>query len=293
MKYNLLGKSEIEISETGFGCMSLENNQQLTNRLVHKALDHGINYFDTADLYDRGHNEEMLGKALSGRRNEAVIATKVGNVWQDDGSGWDWNPGYDMIMQSVRESLNRLQTDYIDVYQLHGGTIEDPFEDIVRAFEELKEKGIIRSYGISSIRPNVIRKYAAHSSIDSVMMQYSLLDRRPEESCLDLLHDHQISVLSRGSLAKGLLIDKEPTSYLGYDANEVADLQQLLNEEHHPLAAALQFVLRHKAVSSAVTGIRTEKQLDEILEAGDLLQKGNYLPETNRLPEPKCYEKHR
>lgn len=92
----------------------------------------------------------------------------------------------------MKESLRRLQTDYIDLYQLHGGTIEDPIDEVIEAFEELKKEGIIRHYGISSIRPNVIREYAQRSNIVSVLMEYSLLNRRPEE-WFQLLNEHQIN----------------------------------------------------------------------------------------------------
>src|SRR5699024_9731546 len=95
--------------------------------------------------------------------------------------------------------------DYIDIYQLHGGTIDDPIDETIEAFEELVKEGYIRYYGISSIRTNVIKEYIQKSNIINVMMQYSLLDRRPEEEVLDLLNANQISVVTRGSLAKGML----------------------------------------------------------------------------------------
>src|SRR5699024_11402352 len=101
-----------------------------------------------------------------------------------------------------------LKTDYIYLYMLQGGTIDDTIDESIEALEILKKEGLIRAYGISSIRPNVIREYVRRSSIDAVMMQYSILDRRPEENILDLLRDEQISVLARGPLAKGLLTTK-------------------------------------------------------------------------------------
>ena len=147
-------------------------------------------------------NEVSVGKALKEKRNEIILATKVGNQWREDGKAWDWNPRKEYILKAVNESLTRLRTDSIDLYQLHGGTIEDPIDEIIDTFEILKEQGKIRFYGISSIRPNVIREYIKRSSITSVMMQYSLIDRRPEESCLDLLKENNIGVLVRGSLAQ-------------------------------------------------------------------------------------------
>ncbi|HJT74720.1 MAG TPA: aldo/keto reductase, partial [Chitinophaga sp.] len=197
MKYNTLGKSTLNVSEISFGCMSLGTDSAANAQLIHRALELGINFFDTADLYQQGENEKQLGNALKGKRAEALIATKAGNQWNSDGS-WNWNPHPDYLRKALEDSLRRLQTDYIDLYQLHGGTLEDPIDDIIALFEELKQQGKIRYYGISSIRPNVIREYVARSGIVSVMMQYSLVDRRPEESCFPLLLEHNISVLARG-----------------------------------------------------------------------------------------------
>jgi aryl-alcohol dehydrogenase-like predicted oxidoreductase len=164
-------------------------------------VDLGINYFDTADIYDQGENEITVGRALRDSRSKLFIATKVGNQPRPDGTGWDWNPHKEHILGAAEASLKRLQTDYIDLYQLHGGTLDDPIDETIEAFELLKEQGKIRAYGISSIRPNVIREYVARSNMVSVMMQYSLLDRRPEESCLELLREIGIGVLVRGAVA--------------------------------------------------------------------------------------------
>src|SRR5215216_5035972 len=210
MQYYQLGKSSLQVSRIGFGCMSLKKDGASAEKILQHALELGINYFDTADLYDKGENEVILAKALKEKRNNIVLATKAGNVWRKDGTGWDWNPKKEYILGAVEGSLKRLQTDYIDLYQLHGGTIDDPIDETIEAFELLKQQGKIRHYGISSIRPNVIREYVKRSNIVSVMMQYSLLDRRPEETCLPLLQQHGIAVVTRGSVAQGLLVDKPP-----------------------------------------------------------------------------------
>jgi aryl-alcohol dehydrogenase-like predicted oxidoreductase len=123
-----LGRSGLEVGVVAFGCMSLGEDHAANARLIHAALDLGIDLFDTADLYRRGQNEETLGRALQGRRHSAIIATKVGNQWRADGSGWDWNPRKSYIKESVQGSLGRLRTDVIDLYQLHGGTIDDPMD---------------------------------------------------------------------------------------------------------------------------------------------------------------------
>lgn len=267
-----LGKSDLSVSEIAFGCMSLGDNQKHINHLLRKAFDEGINFFDTADVYGKGMNELHVGTALKDIRKDVIIASKVGNQLRPDGGGFDWNPTKDYILKAVEQSLKRLQTEYIDLYQLHGGTIDDPIDETIEAFELLKKQGKIRWYGISSIRPNVIRQYIEKSNIQSVMMQYSLLDRRPEEEILQLLQAHQISVVTRGGLAQGLLLGKEPKSYLQYTSSEVAKqakalatLAEKLGRE--PIAVALAYVWHHPAVASAVTGIRTEEQLDEALHA--------------------------
>ncbi|MBL0743932.1 aldo/keto reductase [Chryseolinea lacunae] len=272
MQYKPLGTSNLNVSVVGFGCMSLTGSDQENSALLKEAVQKGINYFDTADIYQHGENETTVGKALAGVRQQIILATKAGNVWKADGSGLDWNPSKAHILQAAEQSLKRLNTDYIDLYQLHGGTINDNIDDTLEAFELLKAQGKIRHYGISSIRPNVIREYCQRSAIVSVMMQYSLLDRRPEEACLALLQQHNISVVVRGSVASGLLAGKPAKSYLDYTETHVkvmADaLQAIAKSKHVPSSeVAIQYVLANPAVASAVVGIRTPAQLNEALQA--------------------------
>jgi aryl-alcohol dehydrogenase-like predicted oxidoreductase len=269
MEYRLLGKSQLSLSRIGFGAMSLELDNPNAELLVQKAADSGINYFDTADIYQNGLNESFLGRVLRSRRHQLILATKVGNRVRPDGSGLDWVPTKKYILSSVEKSLERLQTDYIDLYQLHGGTIEDPIDDIVEAFELLKSAGKVRAYGISSIRPNVIREYVKRSSIVSVMMQYSLLDRRPEESVFPLLEINEIGVLARGAIAKGLLISKPAEPYLYYSTDQVGNMSSAFRSivKTSPFETAVQFTLTRKPVCSAVIGIRTESQLKDALDA--------------------------
>ncbi len=275
MKDRQMGSSDLQISEIGIGCMSLGEDNAYNKKLLHRALDGGINFFDTADLYQKGFNETSVGSALKENRKQVIIATKVGNEWKEDGSSWNWNPRKEYILAAIEKSLQRLQTDYIDLYQLHGGTIEDPIDEIIEAFERLQQQGKIRYYGISSIRPNVIREYIKRSNIISVMMQYSLLDRRPEESCLDLLFKHNISVLARGTLVKGLLIDKQPVSFLDYTdvdvRNTSAIIKSIGEKGNGAIATALGYVLNHPAVASAITGIRTLEQVEAIIAASKIL----------------------
>lgn len=275
MKKRMLGSTQLEISEIGLGCMSLGTNDNEAIQTIHAALDLGINYLDTADLYNFGHNEEIVGKALKGRRDQVILATKVGNRWTASKDKWSWDPSKKHILQAVKESLRRLNTDYIDLYQLHGGTIEDSYEETIEAFEELVQDGYIRHYGISSIRPNVLERFVNHSAIQSVMMQYNLLERRPEEF-FPLFEEKNISVITRGSVAKGLLSNhwlNKLTSkgYLEYSELQckemIEQLLQVTQDEQSLHSVALHFILQHKTVSTLAIGARNKEQLMENLNA--------------------------
>ena len=267
MNYRRLGKSNLKISELSFGCMSLDPHIEDHSSLLNQALDLGINYFDTADFYDRGLNESIIGKALGARRKEVILATKVGNVWDKNGKSWHWNPSKKYILSAVDQSLKRLGTDYIDLYQLHGGTIEDPIDETIDAFETLVASGKIRYYGLSSIRPNVIRAYVKKSNITSVMLQYSLLDRRSEDRLLPLLQSQDIGVQARGVLAKGLLKEKPPSSYLDRSELDIDLLQKQLLKKNIAYASTA-FVLAHEVIKTAVIGLRTEQQLSDLVRMG-------------------------
>ncbi|HEX2606703.1 MAG TPA: aldo/keto reductase [Flavisolibacter sp.] len=296
MEYRQLGKTDLQISRIAMGCMSLKPGHPENEMLLKTALDSGINFFDTADLYDKGANEVLLGNAFAGCRSKVILATKVGNQWKEDGSGWDWNPRKAYILKAVEESLRRLRTDYIDLYQLHGGTLEDPTDETIDAFGTLVRQGKIRYYGISSMRPSVIRKWVSASSLSSVMIPYSLLDRRPEETVFPLLQEHNIGVLTRGSLAQGLLIDKPAKPYLNYTTEQVAQLQKAIkrsapsNEEATQMA--LQFVLQHASVTATVAGIRTLTQLKAALSTGSITV-SEALQELGSLLPVNQYEAHR
>jgi aryl-alcohol dehydrogenase-like predicted oxidoreductase len=298
MNYRQLGKSTLNLSEIGFGCMSLGPDDMENAHLLNRAIELGINFFDTADIYEKGLNEERIGKILKTNRKSIIIASKGGNQYKADGRGLDWNASKKHILSAAEDSLRRLQTDYIDLYQLHGGTLEDPIEETICAFEILKQQGKIRYYGISSIRPNVIRQYINLSQMVSVMMQYSLLDRRPEETCMELLNTNNIGILARGGLAKGLLINKNQTEFLGYGESEIANAKSgiaSLSDTHRSNAqAALQFVLQHPVITSAVVGIRTREQLEDVaaISRAPALSPAekNYL---NSILPPNYYDQHR
>ncbi|GAA4704767.1 aldo/keto reductase [Brevibacillus fulvus] len=279
MRYNQLGKSDLHVSEISLGCMTLGTEEAKAISIVHEAIDRGVNFFDTADLYDYGRNEELLGKAIKGKRSEVILATKVGNRRIPGQDGWIWDPSKAYILEAVKESLRRLQTDYIDLYQLHGGTIDDPIDETIEAFEELKQAGYIRYYGISSIRPNVIREYVKRSNIVSVMSQYSILDRRPEEEVLPLLAENGIGLIARGPVANGILteryLQKAPEQYLDYGRAELLELleqlSRLTNESRQLPQIALRYVLSNPAVATAVPGASRLEQLLANLAADEVM----------------------
>lgn len=303
----LLGKSDLAVSRIALGCMSLGTDQTKAQEIIQTALDAGINYFDTADLYDYGVNEQIIGKSLAPVRDQVIIATKVGNRWNDEKNGWYWDASKTYIKEAVKQSLQRLGTDYIDLYQLHGGTMEDRIDETIEAFEELVEEGIIRYYGISSIRPTVIKAYAERSNIVSCMMQYSILDRRPEEEAFPLLEKHGISVVARGPLARGLLSDAllnkasesvKQNGYVNYRYQELKELLPLLKEklttERGMTAASLQFVLAQPVVAACVVGASSVGQLVEnvrALEQPALTEEELHF--IRKLTKSNGYEQHR
>lgn len=303
MKKNQLGTSDLMVSEIGLGCMSLGTDADHAERIVEAALDAEINYFDTADLYHFGMNEEIVGKALNKVRDQVLIATKVGNRWNEQKDSWSWDPSKAYIKEAVKQSLGRLRTDYIDLYQLHGGTLDDPIDETIEAFEELREEGFIRYYGISSIRPNVIREYVNKSNIVSNMMQYSILDRRPEEEALPLLHEKKIGVVTRGSLAKGLLSERalekiSGSGYLDYAEGELKELIVALRDKvvnGRPLTEiALQYNLAHPAVASVIVGASSVEQLRENVKAASSKPlTGEEMRLIQEISRANAYKEHR
>ncbi|MFB4210787.1 aldo/keto reductase [Shouchella sp. JSM 1781072] len=277
MKKNQLGNSSLFISELGLGGMSLGTDWNKATAIVDEAIDLGVNYIDTADLYDFGENESIIGQAIQGKRDQLIIGTKAGNRFEKGKDGWEWDPSKAHIKQAAKDSLVRLKLDYIDLYQLHGGTIDDPIDETIAAFDELKKEGYIREYGISSIRPNVIKEYVERSSIVSVMMQYSLLDRRPEEY-FSYLQENDVSVITRGSLAKGILSDRTLKSvdaakdgYLSYSTKELAQLKDILMQNyaraHSMNGLAFNYCLSHKPVASVIAGASSIEQVRQNVQA--------------------------
>ncbi|MDS0931500.1 aldo/keto reductase [Staphylococcus epidermidis] len=271
MQKNIL-KSGIEISEFGLGCMSLGTDYKKAQPIIESAIDNGITYFDTADIYDQGVNEEIVGKALKKyqNRDDIVIGTKVGNRLTDDGH-MTWDPSKKHIKESVKGSLKRLGLNHLDLYQLHGGTIDDPLDETISAFDELKQEGYIRAYGISSIRPNVIDYYLKNSQIETLMSQFNLIDNRPE-SLINDVHDKQVKILARGPVFKGLLTSKSvdvidekfKNGVLDYTQDELGSTIASIKElESNLTALSFKYLTSHDAMGSIIVGASSVEQLEE------------------------------
>ena len=271
MQKNIL-KSGIEISELGLGCMSLGTDYKKAQPIIESAIDNGITYFDTADIYDQGVNEEIVGKALKKyqNRDDIVIGTKVGNRLTDDGH-MTWDPSKKHIKESVKGSLKRLGLNHLDLYQLHGGTIDDPLDETISAFDELKQEGYIRAYGISSIRPNVIDYYLKNSQIETLMSQFNLIDNRPE-SLINDVHDKQVKILARGPVFKGLLTSKSvdvidekfKNGVLDYTQDElVSTIASIKELESNLTALSFKYLTSHDAMGSIIVGASSVEQLEE------------------------------
>ncbi|EHR98190.1 aldo/keto reductase [Staphylococcus epidermidis] len=271
MQKNIL-KSGIEISELGLGCMSLGTDYKKAQPIIESAIDNGITYFDTADIYDQGVNEEIVGKALKKyqNRDDIVIGTKVGNRLTDDGH-MTWDPSKKHVKESVKGSLKRLGLNHLDLYQLHGGTIDDPLDETISAFDELKQEGYIRAYGISSIRPNVIDYYLKNSQIETLMSQFNLIDNRPE-SLINDVHDKQVKILARGPVFKGLLTSKSvdvidekfKNGVLDYTQDELGSTIASIKElESNLTALSFKYLTSHDAMGSIIVGASSVEQLEE------------------------------
>lgn len=271
MQKNIL-KSGIEISELGLGCMSLGTDYKKVQPIIESAIDNGITYFDTADIYDQGVNEEIVGKALKKyqNRDDIVIGTKVGNRLTDDGH-MTWDPSKKHIKESVKGSLKRLGLNHLDLYQLHGGTIDDPLDETISAFDELKQEGYIRAYGISSIRPNVIDYYLKNSQIETLMSQFNLIDNRPE-SLINDVNDKQVKILARGPVFKGLLTSKSvdvidekfKNGVLDYTQDELGSTIASIKElESNLTALSFKYLTSQDAMGSIIVGASSVEQLEE------------------------------
>jgi aryl-alcohol dehydrogenase-like predicted oxidoreductase len=202
----------LEVSLTGLGCNNFgwRIDAAQSARLVEAALDSGINFFDTADIYDKGHSEEYLGRALAGRRREVNLATKFGMKFDETRHGA--SPKY--VRQAAEDSLRRLGTDYIDLYQIHQPDPDTPIADTLGALNELVRQGKVRQIGCSNFSAAQIREAersqtaGPHAHFVSVQNEYNLLHREPEAEVLPECRRSGLAFLPYFPLANGLLTGK-------------------------------------------------------------------------------------
>lgn len=271
---NIQSNNNLKLSQVALGCMNLPIEDEIkTEEIIEYALSQNINYFDTADLYQFGKNEEVVGKILNKYRSRSnfTVGTKVGNEFDKHlQQKIGWNPTGKYIKEQVKNSLHRLKMDSIDLYQLHGGTIEDDKDETIAVFEDLKAEGIIRSYGLSSIRPNVIDYYLKNSKLDTLMLQFNPIDNRPLE-LMDTLDN--VVVMARGPLMQGLftqnfekvLQQKFPDGMFDYSFEELKDILNELQEESGDLAAlSYRYILDSADV--IVSGVSTLRQLQNNMD---------------------------
>jgi aryl-alcohol dehydrogenase-like predicted oxidoreductase len=209
METRTLGKAPFKVSAIGLGLMSMSGiygnaSDEDSIRVIHHALDQGINFLDSADMYGWGHNETLLGKALKGRRDKAIVATKFGQVKLPDGKqGVDGRPEY--VMQACEASLKRLGIDVIDLYYQHRVDPNTPIEETVGAMKRLLEQGKVRALGLSEANPQTIRRAHKVHPIAAVQNEYSLLYRNEGEETLKTTRELGISLVPYAPLGRSML----------------------------------------------------------------------------------------
>ncbi|HEX3746059.1 MAG TPA: aldo/keto reductase [Bryobacteraceae bacterium] len=269
----LIGK--LEVSLTGIGCNNFgwRIDADQSKLVVDAALDAGINFFDTADIYDKGHSEEFLGRALGNRRREIVIATKFGMKFDDTHSGA--RPAY--VKQAAEDSLRRLGTDYIDLYQIHQPDPETPIADTLGALEDLQRSGKVREIGCSNFSGAQIRE--AGGKFVSVQNHYSLFHREPEAEVLPECGREHIAFLPYFPLANGLLTGKYrqgqplPKGSRGdagwgpkmFTEENVAKVERLIEfaaaHDHSLLELAFSWLAARPSVASVIAGATSPEQV--------------------------------
>jgi len=209
METRTLGKSGIKVSAVGLGLMSMSGiygnaNDEESIRVIHHALDKGINHLDSSDMYGWGHNETLLGKALKGRREGVIVATKFGQTKDAAGKqGVDGRPQY--VMQACEASLKRLGIDVIDLYYQHRVDTNTPIEETVGAMQRLVEQGKVRALGLSEAAPATIRRAHKVHPIAAVQNEYSLMYRKDGEETLKTCRELGIALVAYAPLGRSML----------------------------------------------------------------------------------------
>lgn len=299
-----IGKSGIEASAIGLGTWAIGGwmwggtDEAASIAAIQAAVDEGITLIDTAPAYGQGLAEEIVGKALTGRRDKVVLATKCGLVWHTQKGNhffdYDSGPvhrylGRDAIIYEVEESLRRLKTDYIDHYVTHWQDPTTAISETMETLEDLKKQGKIRSIGASNTAPEEVSAYVAAGQLDAVQEEYSMIKRDIETTHVPLCIETDVSVLSYSSLALGLLSGKigPDRVFSGDDQRKdnprfslenrqkVARLMQDITpiSEHHGASLAqtvIAWTLQQPGVTFSLCGARNADQARENAAAGRL-----------------------
>ena len=291
----VLGKSSLDVSEIGFGLWAAggdawgaTDDQQILDA-IDFALDHGVNFYDTSDVYGAGHSEELLGKAMAGRREKFIVATKIG--WQNfDGElGQSAYTSIEKLIAGVETNLKRLNTDYIDVIQSHIDFRDPTMEYFVTGFQRLQRDGKVKSYGVSTSNFEYLKAFNQDGGCAALQIDYSILNRTAEEEILPYCLENKIGVIVRGALAMGILAGKftaetrfpegdfrqrwhdneEEYQVFLNDLATVEELRQMVGKYNLDLVQlALLFTLANPAVTTVIPGIKDVRQADMNIQAG-------------------------
>src|SRR5215469_7141077 len=281
--------ASLEVTLTGLGCNNFgwRIDAASSARVVDAALDAGINFFDTADIYDQGHSEEFLGRALKGRRDRAVVATKFGMKMEGIGQGA--KPAY--VRQAAEASLRRLGMDRIDLYQLHKPDPNTPIADTLGALNDLVREGKVREIGCSNFSVEQLREAelaaGAGARFVSVQNEYSLFHRSPEQGVLAECERQGLVFLPYFPLANGLLTGKyragqaAPPGSRGavgfgpkvFTPENLAKVEKLTKfaapRGHRLLELAFSWLAAHKVVASVIAGASSPEQVRSNAHASD------------------------
>jgi aryl-alcohol dehydrogenase-like predicted oxidoreductase len=256
MYYRQLGNSTLRVSAIGLGCMSMSGTYGKSDDaesidVIHRALDLGVDFLDSSDMYGWGHNEELLGRALKGRRHRVVLATKFGQVQTPDGKGAtvDGSPAH--VARACDASLRRLGVDVIDLYYQHRVDPKVPIEDTVGAMGRLVEQGKVRYLGLCEAAPSTIRRGHAVHRLSAVQSEYSLLYRSPAEETLPTCRELGISFVAYSPLGRGFLTGRiQDPSDLGADdrRRQHPRFQDQHFEHNLTLAHRIEAIAKEKGV---------------------------------------------